>query len=515
MTNKVLIFDTTLRDGEQSPGFSMNITEKLRMAKQLAKLKVDIIEAGFPISSDGDFESVREIAQKVRGPVICGLARTNDADIERAAEALKGAPRRRIHTFIATSEIHMKYKLKKSEREVLESAIRAVKLARKHTDDVEFSAEDATRSDPDFLCEIFSAVIAAGATTINIPDTVGYTVPEEYFSLVKKLQKGVKGIGKVVISVHCHNDQGLGVANSLTAVSLGARQVECTINGIGERAGNAAMEEIVMTLTNRKDIYGLDTNIDTTQIFPTSRLLTQITGIGVQPNKAVVGRNAFAHEAGIHQDGVLKKPLTYEIMTPQSIGLSSNSLVLGKHSGRHALKVRLAELGYEMTEEQFARAFKEFKELADKKKEVFDEDIEALLHDRVFDIGETYALVSLHVSSGTDSTPTAAVELEIGGKRVERQSTGDGQIDAAFKAIAELTGTKSELTEFQTKAVTGGTDAQGDVIVKIKDEGFEVTGRGTHTDVVLASAKAYVHALNKLEYHKKRVQQRRELLKGV
>ncbi|MGB9734973.1 MAG: 2-isopropylmalate synthase [bacterium] len=502
MNNKIIIFDTTLRDGEQSPGSSMNIQEKLKVAQQLKRLNVDVIEAGFPIASEGDFEAVKEIAQNVKGVTIAGLARTNRADVERAYEALKVAEKPRIHVFVATSDIHLRSKLKKTREEVIEMVGESVTLAKSLVNDVEFSAEDATRSDKDYLVKVFQTAIDAGATTINIPDTVGYTVPEEFTELVKYIRAHIKAPESTVISVHCHNDLGLAVANSLAALKAGARQVECTINGIGERAGNAAMEEIVMALKVRKDFFDFYTDIVTEQIYPSSRLLTQITGISVQPNKAIVGANAFAHEAGIHQDGVLKEKLTYEIMTPQSIGLPSNMLVLGKHSGRHAFRERVKSLGYDLTDEQIDRAFVVFKQIADKKKDIYDEDIEAIIADRVLKWEEKYKLESVNVASGTDMLPTATVKISVDNSVITGSEHGDGPVDAVYKTIASITKTKSRLLRYQVNAITGGTDAQGEVMVRIEEDGNTVSGTGSDTDIIVASAKAYINALNKLEHRK-------------
>ncbi|MEJ5227832.1 2-isopropylmalate synthase [Thermodesulfovibrio sp.] len=495
---RIKIFDTTLRDGEQSPGASMNVEEKIQVAKQLKKLGVDIIEAGFPIASPGDFEAVNRISKEIKGVTIAGLCRTRDEDIERAAEALKPAEQRRIHTFIATSDIHLKYKLRMDRQQVIESAVRAVKKARQYTDDVEFSAEDATRSDWDYLCKVTEEVIKAGATTVNIPDTVGYTIPQEYGELIEYLMNKVPNIDKATISVHCHNDLGLAVANSLTAILKGAGQVECTINGIGERAGNAAMEEIVMALKVRNDFFKADTGIVTQEIYRTSRLITKITGMVVQPNKAIVGANAFAHEAGIHQDGVLKERTTYEIMRPEDIGIPSSKIVLGKHSGRHAFKKRLEELGFTLNDEELNRAFERFKKLADQKKYIFNEDIEALVSDEVLRIAEVYQLVDLEVSSGTNKKPTAKVQMKINGETKEITVSGDGPVDSVYKAITELTGSKAELNKFEIKAITGGTDALGEVTVILEEGGHTVRGHGSDTDIIVASAKAYINALNKL-----------------
>ncbi len=495
---KIKIFDTTLRDGEQSPGASMNVEEKIQVAKQLKKLGVDIIEAGFPIASPGDFEAVNRISQEIKGVVIAGLCRARDEDIERAAQALKPAEQKRIHTFIATSDIHLKYKLRMDRQQVIEAAVKAVKKARQYTDDVEFSAEDATRSDWDYLCKVTEEVIKAGATTVNIPDTVGYTIPQEYGDLIEYLMNKVPNIDKAIISVHCHNDLGLAVANSLTAILKGAGQVECTINGIGERAGNAAMEEIVMALKVRNDFFKADTNIVTQEIYRTSRLISKITGMMVQPNKAIVGANAFAHEAGIHQDGVLKERTTYEIMRPQDIGIPSSKIVLGKHSGRHAFKTRLEELGFNLTEEELNRAFERFKKLADQKKYIFNEDIEALVSDEVLRIAEVYELIDLDVYSGTKKKPTATVRMKINGQEKEITVSGDGPVDAVYKAITELTGSKAELNKFEIKAITGGTDALGEVTIILEESGHTVRGQGADTDIIVASAKAYINALNKL-----------------
>jgi len=510
MTEYVKIFDTTLRDGEQSPGASMNVEEKVLIAKQLARLGVDIIEAGFAISSPGDFEAVRRISHEVEGPIVCSLARAKSEDIDRAWEALKGAPKPRIHTFISTSDIHLKYQFKMTREEAKKRAIEMVKWARSYVDDVEFSPMDASRSDRAYLYEVIEAVIDAGATTVNIPDTVGYAIPSEFGALIKGVKDNVRNINKAVISVHCHNDLGLAVANSLAAVMHGARQVECTINGIGERAGNASLEEIVMICRTRKDILHLDTKIVSEQIYPTSRLISSITGIMVQPNKAIVGDNAFAHESGIHQDGLLKEKTTYEIMRPESIGLAQSTLIMGKHSGRHAFKARLKELGYEMSEENLNKAFERFKTLADQKKEVFDEDIEAIVADEVLriEIPERFRLAALNVVSGTESIPSATVEMFLDGKQVKESGTGDGPVDAAYKTIAKMTKTKSKLLRYSVNAITGGTDAQGEVTVRLQEDDHIVLGQGAHTDIIVASAKAYINALNKLEYKKKERKER-------
>jgi len=503
--NTVKIFDTTLRDGEQSPGYSMDTGEKIRMAQQLSRLGVDIIEAGFPIASPGDFAAVQRIAREVVGPSIAGLCRAQTGDIDACWEAIKDAKKPRIHTFIATSDIHLKYKLRKGREEVLADAIAAVKRAKNYTDDVEFSAEDATRSDPDYLAQVVEAVIDAGALTVNIPDTVGYTIPSEYAALMRHLKEKVPNIEKAVISVHCHNDLGLAVANSLAAIENGARQVECTINGIGERAGNASMEEIVMALKVRENRLGLKTNIQTEQIYPTSKLLTHITGISVQPNKAIVGANAFAHESGIHQDGLLKNEQTYSIMTPAQIGLTEHKYILGKHSGRHAFKTRLKGMGFELSDADLETAFKRFKELADKKKSIFEEDLEAIVASLVRTVPETYALKSLEVVCGTKKKPKASVEITQKGKKLKAVETGAGPVDAVFKALKRISKFKGNLEKYVVTAVTGGTDAQGEVMVELQQNGHTVRGVGSHTDVIVASAKAYIAALNRLEHIEKKV----------
>jgi 2-isopropylmalate synthase len=498
----IKIFDTTLRDGEQSPGASMNVDEKIQVARQLVKLGVDVIEAGFPIASVGDFEAVKKIATEVKGATIAGLCRTKFPDIDRAAEALKPAESGRIHTFLATSDIHMQYKLKMSRDAVLESAVNAVKHARQFTDDVEFSAEDATRSDPDFLAKVTEEVIKAGATTVNIPDTVGYTVPQEFEELIRNLMNRVPNIDKAIISVHCHNDLGLSVANSLAAIIAGAGQVECTINGIGERAGNASLEEFVMALKTRPKFFDIDTKINTREIYKTSRLVSKITGIVVQPNKAIVGSNAFAHEAGIHQDGFLKERSTYEIMQPEDVGIPQSKLVLGKHSGRHAFKLRLQDLGYELDDTEMNRAFDKFKNLADAKKYIFDEDIETLVSEEVSKTPEVYLLEDLCITSGIGVKPMATVKLSVDGQIIEKTRNGDGPVDAVYKAIVSITGTKSNLLKFDIKGITGGTDALGEVVVQIEESGRTVRGSGSDTDIIVAAAKAYINALNKLAIRK-------------
>ncbi len=502
MSEHIYIFDTTLRDGEQSPGATMNIQEKLRVAKQLEQMGVDIIEAGFPISSEGDFESVRTIAKALERCTVAGLARTNREDIDRAWDAVRAAKYPRIHTFIATSDIHLTHKLKKSREEVLRDIANAVTYAKKMTDDVEFSAEDATRTELSFLIEVVRTALKAGATTINIPDTVGYTVPTEYVHILDSIRKEVEGIEKTILSVHCHNDLGLATANSIMAIQHGARQVECTINGIGERAGNTAMEEVVMALRTRSDLFPYETGIDTTLIYPTSRLVSQITGMKVQPNKAIVGANAFAHEAGIHQDGVLKEKLTYEIMTPESVGIPKSSLVMGKHSGRHAFRDRLKSLGFDLNTEQIQKAFELFKALADKKKTVYDEDIVAIVMHEVLRIPYRYRLNYLNIVSGTSAIPTAVVTMEIDGESVRDVDFGDGPVDAALKTIKKMTHSRSRLLRFAINAITGGTDAQGEVTVHVEEDGISVLGQGAHTDIIVASAKAYINALNKLELQK-------------
>jgi 2-isopropylmalate synthase len=503
MSEKIVIFDTTLRDGEQSPGASMNMQEKFRLAQQLVKLKVDVIEAGFPVASPGDFECVRNIAEHVRDAQIAGLARCTVKDIDRAWEALKGGENPRIHTFLATSDIHLKHKLKMSREQMLELAVTSVKHAAKYTSNVEFSAEDASRSDLDFVCKVFAAVIEAGATTLNFPDTTGYALPDEFGRKIGYLIENIPNIHRAVLSVHCHNDLGLAVANSLAAINYGARQVESTINGLGERAGNTAMEELVMIIRTRPDQMAVHTDIVTEHIYPTSRLVTTITGMAVQPNKAIVGANAFAHESGIHQDGVLKERTTYEIMNPADIGISTGNIVLGKHSGRHALKDRIAVMGYSLKDAELDRVFARFKEVADVKKEMFDEDLEAILMDEVLRITETFSLVHLGAMSGNKSLPTAAVRLLIDGKEQEMACIGIGPIDACFRAIAELTQAKSKLLYFSVSSITTGTDAQGEVMVRIEDEGKVVVGQGADPDIITAAAKAYLNGLNRLVFLKR------------
>jgi len=500
MSKRIKIFDTTLRDGEQSPGCSMNLKEKIQMAKQLERMKVDIIEAGFAISSPGDFKSVRAVAETVKESIVASLARTTKEDIDRAWEAVSVAARPRIHTFIATSPIHMEYKLRLMPDQVEEQAVAMVKHAKGYCADIEFSAEDATRSDPAFLARIFNGVIKAGATTINIPDTVGYTVPDEFYEFLIKVRELCPALDNVDISVHCHNDLGLGVANSLAAIKAGATQVETTINGIGERAGNAAMEELVMALRTRKDIFQAETNIVTTEIMRASKLLTTITGVKVQPNKAIVGENAFAHEAGIHQHGVLKNKETYEIMTPESIGLTKNSMVLGKHSGKHALRSKAKELGFDLTEEALERAFERFKIIADKKKQIYDGDIEALLSKEALQVPKTYQIKSFVINSGNSITSTAVIEAIKDDKVIEKVSRGDGPIDAAFRTIGKIVGKQMRLEDYQLHSVTEGMDALGDALVKISSNGKSYAGRGLSTDVIEASIHAYINAVNKMIY---------------
>ncbi len=497
-SNTIKIFDTTLRDGEQSPGCSMNMEEKVEIALQLEKLGVDIIEAGFAISSKGDFESIQAISKRLKGPIICSLSRALKADIEASAQAISLAKRQRIHTFIATSDIHMQYKLKMTPDQVIERAVDAVKLAKSFVEDVEFSAEDAGRSDHEFLVKILNAVIKAGATTLNIPDTVGYQTPQEFGQLIHFLKSNVTGIDSVDISVHCHNDLGLATANSLAGVLNGATQIECTINGIGERAGNTALEEVVMAIKTRRDLFTQDTAIRTKEIIRTSRLVANITGSLVQPNKAIVGANAFAHEAGIHQDGVLKERRTYEIMDAESIGLNAVELVLGKHSGRAAFGSRLVELGFQVTPEELNKAFERFKSLADHKKEIRDQDIISIVSDEVFQAPEIFSLHYVQVTSGNTTRPTACVQLLTNGQLIEATATGAGPVDALYKAIETLIGDKLQLVDYVIHSVTDGTDALGEVTVRIQNEDRIYTGRGSNLDVLVASGKALISAFNKL-----------------
>ena len=497
MPRIIKIFDTTLRDGEQSPGATMNAAEKLTLAKQLARLGVDVLEAGFAFSSPGDFEAIRAISQEVEGPITCSLARAKAPDIDRAWEALKGGARVRIHTFLSTSDIHLEHQFRLTRGQALQRAVEMVEHARGYLDDVEFSPMDATRSDETYLCEVLEAVIAAGAKTVNIPDTVGYTTPHEFGQMIQAIRKRVPNINQAVISVHCHNDLGLAVANSLSAVWAGAGQVECTINGIGERAGNASLEEVVMALRVRKDMFGADTQIVTEEILKTSRLVSHITGMLVQPNKAVVGANAFAHESGIHQDGLLKEKMTYEIMRPETVGAGKTHMVLGKHSGRHAFKERLTELGYQLSDEAMDKAFKRLKHLADQKKELFKEDLEAIISEELDRENEKYQLISLYVESGTETTPKATIELTINDRGIKASGEGDGPVDAAYRTIASMTQTKSRLVSYSVKGITGGTDALGEVAVTVEENGKVVMGYGTDTDIIMASVRAYLNALNK------------------
>jgi len=498
--DKLIIFDTTLRDGEQSPGASMTKDEKVHIAKALERMKVDIIEAGFPIASQGDFEAVQAVAEAVKDSTVCGLSRALARDISRAGEALKKANSSRIHTFIATSPIHMEMKLRMQPDDVLKQAVDAVKLARQFTGDVEFSPEDAGRSELDFLCRIIEAVIDAGATTINIPDTVGYNLPNQFGELIKNLIERIPNSDKAIFSVHCHNDLGLAVANSLSAVQNGARQVECTINGLGERAGNASLEEVVMAVRTRQDLFTCDTTLDTTQIMSCSKLVSGVTGFPVQPNKAIVGANAFAHESGIHQDGILKNRETYEIMNAKDVGWNEKQIVLGKHSGRNALRTRLAELGNEIeSEEELNIVFARFKDLADKKHEIFDEDLQALMADSSWSAeNEQFKLVSLKVCSETGETPRADVVLMVNGEEQSATESGSGPVDAAFKAIEKIAHSEAELKLYSVNNITSGTDSQGEVSVRLKKQSKIVNGQGADTDIVIASAKAYINALNRI-----------------
>ena len=499
MKDHLIIFDTTLRDGEQSPGASMTQEEKIRIARQLERMRVDIIEAGFPAASNGDFKAVKAVADTIKDSTVCGLARAIKGDIDRAGEALKNANSARIHTFIATSPVHMEKKLRMSPDQVLEQAVKAVKWAREYTDNVEFSPEDAGRSNIDFLCHILEAVIKAGATTLNIPDTVGYTMPEQFGKLIQTLRKRIPNSDKAIFSVHCHNDLGLAVANSLSAVMNGSRQVECTINGLGERAGNASLEEIVMAVRTRQDLFPCETLIDATQIVPASKLVSGITGFPVQPNKAIVGANAFSHEAGIHQDGVLKHRETYEIMRAEDVGWGANKLSLGKHSGRNAFRNRLAELGIELESEEILNAtFIRFKELADKKHDIFDEDLHALVSDETMSLQEHYKLLSLTAHSETGETPYAKIVIAEGGKELRAESDGSGPVDATFRAIEKIISSDTELQLYSVNNITSGTDSQGEVTVRLQKSGRIVNGSGSDIDIVIASAKAYLSALNKL-----------------
>ena len=504
MNNHVKIFDTTLRDGEQSPGAAMNLAEKIRIAQQLEKLNIDVIEAGFPISSEGDFKAVKAIAETIKRCEVAALARANPQDIDRAWEAVKKAKFPRIHTFISTSDIHLKYQIRKSREEVIKIMSQSVTRARRYTPNVEFSAMDATRSDVAFLCAVIEAAIKAGATTVNIADTVGYAIPSEFGELIRTLHQKVQGMDRVTTSVHCHNDLGLAVANSIAAVQNGVRQVECTVNGIGERAGNASLEEIVMAIRTRKDLFPFSTRVNPKQIFVTSRLVSKITGMVVQPNKAVVGANAFAHESGIHQDGVLKEKLTYEIMTPESVGILKSSILLGKLSGRHAFREKLKDLGYKLSEEDFELAFGRFKQLADKKRQIFDEDIESIVVEEILRMPKRFKLDYLNVVAGNLTVPTCTVKMMVDGKLFQEAGFGDGPVDAVFKTIKKITRTRSKLLQFAINAITSGTEAQGEVTVRLEEKGNTVIGQGADTDVIVASAKAYINALNKIEFKKQK-----------
>jgi 2-isopropylmalate synthase len=506
----IQIFDTTLRDGEQSPGATMNVEEKLLIARQLEKLRVDVIEAGFAASSQGDFDSVARVAQAVTTPIVLSLARTREADIARAIKSVEKAKRPGIHIFIATSDIHLKRKLMMSRQEVVDAACWAVQYAKKYIDHIEFSAEDASRSDRDYLTQVFGEVIKSGAVVLNVPDTTGYAIPEEYGALFRYLVANTPGGDLVTWSAHCHNDLGMAVANSLAAAGNGARQIECTINGIGERAGNASMEEIVMAIHTRKDFFNLRTNIVTEQIYPASRLLAQVTGLTVPANKPIVGDNAFAHEAGIHQDGVIKDTLNYEIMQPASVGISSNKLVLGKHSGRHAFAERLKQLGVELYEVDMNKAFERFKALADLKKSVYDDDLIAIVTQEAVRVPDQFELLELNVTSSNLTLPHAAVRLRVGAAECRDEADGDGMVDACYRAISKITGISPKLERYAVKAITGGTDALGEVSCLINHEGITATGQGAHTDIIQASALAYLNALNKLQYRRTHYQQVRE-----
>ncbi len=511
--NRIIIFDTTLRDGEQSPGCSMNTREKLEVARALVELGVDVIEAGFPIASPGDFEAVTEIARAYSDrSIICGLARSLDADVQRAKEALMDAEKRRIHVFLATSAIHREFKLKMDKKEIVDRAVRSVELAKEFCDDIEFSPEDAARTEPDFLCEVVERTIEAGATTVNIPDTVGYATPSHYYRVISHLKQHVANIDRAVISTHCHNDLGLAVANSLAAVEAGARQVECTINGLGERAGNAALEEIVMAISTREDYYGCQTGINTDRLYPTSHLVSSITGMKVQRNKAIVGQNAFAHEAGIHQHGMLQERTTYEIMKPEDVGFVGENLVLGKHSGRHAFRARVQQLGFGLNDDALQRTFDDFIALADKKKEVYDGDIVALVENRLGEAPERWQMVSFHTSAGSSSIPTATLELQCEEQPVICDAaTGDGPIDAVFRAMERIMELTARLEEFNVRSVSRGKDALGEVRVTINVTGRHYHGKGVSTDIIEAAALAYLQALNKVDNDRRtRIPQRAE-----
>ena len=505
MTGKIIIFDTTLRDGEQSPGYSMNIAEKMYLASQLEKLRIDVLEAGFPSSSEGDFEAVQMIAKKLRNVEVAALARTSQKDIDTAWGAIKEAAHPRLHIFIATSDIHLQHKLQLNRDQVVAKAVEAVAYAKQFTDNIEFSAEDGSRTDRNFVCRIFEAVISAGATTVNLPDTVGYAIPSEFADLIAYIKANTPNIGKAILSVHCHDDLGLATANTLASIGAGAQQVEVTVNGIGERAGNTSLEEVVMAIHARRNYLNCFTEINTKEIYPSSHLLAMITGIPVQPNKAIVGANAFAHEAGIHQDGVLKNKTTYEIMEPAAIGLKANRLVIGKHSGRHAFKDRLRRFGYDFSDSEIDNLFQRFKELADKRKEIVDEDLEVLIAEEILRVPDTYKLQYLNVTSGTATIPTATVQLEIG-KRIQQDSGfGIGPIDATFNTIAKMTGTQSKLLHFSIDSLTGGTDAQGSVTVRLEEDGVQTLGKGNDPDIIVSSAKAYINGLNRLDHLKQKI----------
>ena len=504
MPEKISIFDTTLRDGEQAPGAGLNPKQKLEIALQLERLKVDAIEAGFPISSPGDFEAVELVAREVRTAEVVGLARCTKQDIDSAARALRPARHPRVHVFLATSAIHRRYKLRKAKEEIIRIASEMVRYARRKCDNVEFSPEDASRTEPDFLCRVVEEVIRAGARVVNIPDTVGYAVPSEFGGLIAELRNRVPNIDHAVLSVHCHNDLGLATANSIAAVEAGARQVECTINGLGERAGNASLEEVVMAIKTRRDLLDFRTTVVARQIYKTSRLVSSLTGMRIQQNKAIVGGNAFRHEAGIHQDGMLKERSTYEIMRAEDVGWRESSLVLGKHSGRHALKKRLEELGHKLTREELERAFERFKQLADKKKEVFDDDLEVIVEDEISAIPQTYKLDYIHTTSGSDTVPTATVRLALKDQVIQDAACGDGPVDAAYKTIDRMTKLRPELIDYSLRAVTGGKDALGEVSVRVRCGKHTVTGRGASTDIIEASAKAYVNAMNRILSRSKR-----------
>ena len=509
-SNRVIIFDTTLRDGEQSPGASLDVNDKLAIAHQLARLRVDVIEAGFPVSSKAQFEATRLIAQEVKGPTIAALARCVDVDIDSAGEALKGAQKPRIHTFVATSKIHLDKKFHKSEDQILEMALQGVQRAKNYCDDVEFSPEDSARTGKEFLLRIVEAAINAGATTINIPDTVGYSTPEEFGRLIREIREKVPNMNKAILSVHCHNDLGLAVANTLAAIRNGTQQVEVTVNGVGERAGNASLEEVVMALKTRSQFYRMSTNIDTQEIIHTSRMVSSLMGIPVQPNKAIVGANAFAHEAGIHQDAVIKDASTYEIMSPAEIGLESNRIVLGRHSGRHGLKQRLLELGYSLSKTELNHIYERFLEISDKKKEIFDEDLVALVGDESIEGDESYQLEYFHILSGNKAVPTATIGLKYADQVLREAAVGDGPVDAAYKAIDKIVGIPVKLSEYSLRGVTGGKDAMGEVVVRITQDGQKILGRGASTDIIEASIRAYLNGINRLLYMKEKAEKAQE-----